>query len=138
MQPVARCCGLGCTVFTSSSSILEAHGSGDLPLFLFIICHVSSGGPAVCLSHSGSRVSSIWNTHCSGTVTKRPKEPQAFPMPTHHALLVHILLLTQIISPNLFSPECRSGKLSRYSVPLILQDHGHTHHWSFLSLGLSF
>lgn len=60
-------------------------------LFLFIICHVSSG-PLWCLPHSGSRVSSIWATHCSGTVTERPEEPQAFPMPTDHALLGQILL----------------------------------------------
>lgn len=92
MEPVARCCGLVCAVFTSSSSLLETHRSVGL-LFVpvnYLSCVIRT--PAVCLPHSGSRVSCIWATHCSGTVTKRAEEPQAFPMSTHHALLGYILL----------------------------------------------
>lgn len=40
MEPVARGCGLGCAVFTSSPSIPEAYGS--VGLFLSVICGVST------------------------------------------------------------------------------------------------
>lgn len=39
MEPVARGCGLGCTVFTSRSSILEAHGTVG---FSFVLVHYLS------------------------------------------------------------------------------------------------
>lgn len=71
MEPVARGCGLGCAVFTSSPSIPEAYGS--VGLFLSIICDVSTvysslrAQHILCLGHA-----LLWNHS-----RERQGEPQA-------------------------------------------------------------
>lgn len=128
MEPVAGGCGLGCAVFTSSSSIPETRrGVG---LFLSIICGVSTVYSSLRPQHSLCLGYALFWNHS--------RERQACPMPTYHSLRDTHCCLTQTIWPKLLSPECRAGKLPRYSVPLVLQDHAHTQQGSSFSPSLSF